>query len=49
MLIYISGKITGEINYKEKFDKAEQKLLGMGHIPLNPNCIILGLKYFICT
>jgi hypothetical protein len=36
MKIYIAGKITGDANYKNKFNAAEQKLLRDGHIVLNP-------------
>lgn len=34
--IYIAGKITGEPNYKEKFDIAATSLEAQGHIVLNP-------------
>lgn len=36
MRIYISGKITGDPNYKEKFEKAEKYIESLGHIPINP-------------
>lgn len=36
MKIYIAGKITGEPNYKEKFDIAATSLEEQGHIVLNP-------------
>ena len=36
MKIYIAGKITGEPNYKEKFDIAATNLEEQGHIVLNP-------------
>lgn len=36
MKIYIAGKITGEPNYKEKFDIAAKSLEAQGHIVLNP-------------
>jgi hypothetical protein len=45
MVVYISGKITGDFNYKEKFDKAEQRLKDLGHIPLNPTNTIKGLTF----
>lgn len=45
MRVYISGKITGEFNYKEKFDTAEKMLKKKGHIALNPTIIPLGLEY----
>ena len=34
--IYISGKITGTDDYKDRFLKAEQKLSKRGFIVLNP-------------
>ena len=36
MRVYISGKITGDPNYKEKFEKAEKHIESLGHIPINP-------------
>jgi hypothetical protein len=36
MKIYISGRITGDGNYREKFLDAENRLYGAGHFPLNP-------------
>ena len=36
MKIYIAEKITGEPNYKEKFDIAATSLEAQGHIVLNP-------------
>jgi len=43
MRIYIAGKITGELDYKEKFKKAEDKLKEMGHIVVNPTMLPDGL------
>ncbi len=39
MIIYISGAIFNDFNYKEKFKQAEEKLLKMGHAVLNPTVI----------
>lgn len=39
MKVYISGSITNDFNYKEKFKQAEEKLLKMGHAVLNPTVI----------
>lgn len=36
MKVYISGKITGNKNYKEQFNNAEQKLLKSGVEVFNP-------------
>ncbi len=41
MKIYIAGKITGEPNYKEKFDIAATNLEEQGHIVLNPAELLL--------
>jgi len=35
-LAYIAGKITGDENYKQKFDDAEKLLLEKGFNPVNP-------------
>lgn len=37
MLIYISGKITGNPNYKDEFFDAEVWLLNQGYEPINPS------------
>lgn len=36
MKIYISGKITGDPDYKEKFARVEEKIAKNGDIALNP-------------
>jgi hypothetical protein len=36
MNVYISGRITGDANYRQKFKDAESRLRGAGHRPLNP-------------
>ena len=36
MKIYIAGKITGDPDYKAKFQRAEEKLRSMGHSVMNP-------------
>ncbi len=36
MKIYIAGSITKDINYKEHFAKAEERLLAKGHAVINP-------------
>ena len=43
MIIYIAGPITGHLDYKEKFARAERKLKDMGHIVINPSFIPDGL------
>lgn len=43
--IYISGKITGDINYKEKFMNVKKKLEKQGHIVLNPVELPDGMEY----
>lgn len=44
MKIFISGKITGNPDYKEHFDKVERKLRQLGDIPINPTILPLGLS-----
>jgi hypothetical protein len=34
--LYISGKITGDDNYVQKFKQAEDVLLNGGYFPVNP-------------
>lgn len=36
MKIYIAGPITNDPNYKERFAKAEKKLIAKGHAVINP-------------
>lgn len=45
MKIYIAGKITGDLNYKEKFWKAEEKLRSMGHSVMNPAWIVASPEF----
>jgi len=44
MKIYISGKITGDRQYKAKFRAAEKRLRAAGHIPISPAAMPDGLK-----
>lgn len=39
MKVFISGKITGDNGYKEKFKRAEIRLKREGHIVLNPTVL----------
>ena len=42
MKIYIAGKITGDKNYKEKFDTVEKLLASKGHsVYLHPRDTVL--------
>ena len=43
--IYIAGKITGEQNFKQIFEKKENELKEQGHIVLNPAKLPAGLEY----
>jgi hypothetical protein len=38
--IYICGKVTGDLNYKEKFLKEEKRLYSHGFEPVNPAAFI---------
>ena len=44
-IVYIAGKITGDPNYKEKFDRAEKYLLDLGYVVLNPTILPVGLNH----
>lgn len=39
MKIYIAGKITGDPNYREKFEKVERTLVWLGYSVMNPACL----------
>lgn len=43
MKVYIAGKITGDPDYKEKFDTVRQNLNKLGHIVLNPAILPEGM------
>lgn len=45
MKVYISGKITDNLHYKEDFARAEQFIKSKGYKPLNPAKIGLDLSY----
>ena len=45
MKIYIAGKITGDDNYKNKFQKAQRRLEKMGHIVMNPAILPEGFEH----
>ncbi|RGB58573.1 MULTISPECIES: DUF4406 domain-containing protein [Bacillota] len=36
MKIYLAGKITGNHNYKEQFERKQKELEAQGHIVINP-------------
>ena len=42
MTVYISGKITGDKNYKAKFRRAEEKILENGDEAVNPAKVTLN-------
>ena len=39
--IYISGKITGDANYRAKFTEEANRLLSFGYEPVNPAALVL--------
>lgn len=47
MRVYIAGPITGVIDYKEKFRKAEERIKEMGHIVINPAYLPDGLNNYM--
>jgi hypothetical protein len=44
MKIYISGKITGNPNYKAEFAEAEELIRRNGHIAVNPATMFEGVE-----
>lgn len=45
MKIYIAGKITGLKNYRENFNRAEEKLKAEGHLCMNPSVLAEGFPW----
>lgn len=43
--VFLSGRITGDRNYREKFNKVAAELTEKGHIVLNPATLPKGLEY----
>lgn len=43
MKVYLAGKITGDKNYRAKFEAAEKMLEEEGHIVMNPAVLPEGL------
>ena len=43
--IYISGKITGDDYYQDKFSAAERQLHGAGYTPVNPAVLPANLTW----
>ena len=43
--VFISGKITGDPNYREKFDKVEKELTAQGHLVMNPSVFPEGFRW----
>lgn len=44
MIAYIAGKIAGDENYKNKFEKVQRRLERRGFIVLNPAALPEGMK-----
>ena len=45
MKIYLSGKITGDVNYRQKFGSMEKELLSYGYVVFNPAVLPDGFEY----
>lgn len=43
--VYIAGKITGDPNYRAKFDKAEKGLKAHGYLVMNPAILPEGFEW----
>jgi len=44
MKAYIAGKITGNPDYKDQFNAAQQKIESAGHIVMNPSLLPKGFE-----
>ncbi|MEG1492572.1 MAG: DUF4406 domain-containing protein [Oscillospiraceae bacterium] len=44
MKIYIAGRITGDADFREKFEQASNSVIALGHTPLNPARLPEGLS-----
>ena len=42
--VYIAGKITGDCDYREKFERVEELLRREGHVVLNPATLPEGMS-----
>lgn len=42
--VYIAGKITGDCEYREKFERAAELLRRQGHVVLNPAVLPEGMS-----
>lgn len=42
--VYIAGKITGDPNYREKFEEAQKGIEAIGHIVLSPATLPAGMS-----
>lgn len=47
MKIYIAGKITGDNEYRAKFQEATSTMEALGHVVLNPAILPAGLAVFL--
>ena len=45
MKIYLSGKITGDVKYRQKFVSMEKELLSYGYVVFNPAILPDGFEY----
>lgn len=45
MKVYIAGKISGDPNYRKKFQAVETDLKSMGHAVMNPAVLPDGFEY----
>lgn len=45
MKIYLSGKITGDADYKSKFNSMSEKLKALGYAVSNPAVLPDGFDY----
>lgn len=43
--IYIAGKITGDPNFKSKFEEAQKELENQGHLVMSPAVLTQGFPH----
>ena len=42
-IMYIAGKITGDVNYRQKFQKAQAQMQSKGYIVITPSVLPEGM------
>lgn len=45
MKVYLSGKITGDVDYRKKFEAVQNELRAYGYVVFNPAVLPDGFEY----